>query len=198
MTDLVQYAKTFVESKVEDLTGGEDFMPFMLLNCPLGHMYAGLLMPGENDEKDKLADHMLALCATHRPSEVMFVSTTWMVIRKNTKELELSLPPSKQADRMETVFMVHHTDSTSKATTYSAAITRRVDGTVILSEWKDNPGSTVVGRFGEAISAGIKIGEQIPPDFAEWLDEEIAAGRAGDAMEAVLRAMGKVRGVSRN
>lgn len=198
MTDLVQHAKTFVGSKIEDLTGSEDFMPFMLLNCPFGHMYAGLLMPGEDDEKDELADHMLALCATHRPSEVMFVSTTWMVIRKSTEELELSLPPSKQVDRMEVVFMVHHTDSTHKATTYSAAITRRVDGTVVLSEWKDSPGSTVMGRFGEAISAGMKVAEGIPPDFGEWLDEEIAAGRAGDAMKSVLRALGKVRGVSKN
>lgn len=198
MTDLVEQAKKFVESKIEDLTGDEDFMPFMLLNCNIGHVYAGLLMPQADSEKDKLADSMMALCATHRPSEVMFVSTTWMVQRKSKKELNLSKPVSEQPDRMEAVFMTHHTDGTDKATTYSAAVTRRVDGTVVLSEWKHNPGTTVQGRFGKAISTGMKIGEQIPPDFGDWLDEEITAGRANDAADSVLRALGKVRGASTN
>lgn len=200
MSELVEHAKAFVEAKVQDLTGEEDIMPFMLLNCNAGHVYAGLLMPDTDDEKNKLADTMMALCATHRPSEVMFVSTAWMVLRKSSEDLERSLPPSEQADRMETVFMVHHTDSTSKSDTYSAAVTRRVDGTVVLSEWKDTPGSTVAGRFGEAIQHGMTIGEHIPPNFADWLDSEIEAGRAGDAMKSVLKVLGKVReqGVSRN
>jgi hypothetical protein len=191
--NLGENTKKHLASIMKDLSGKDDFMPFLLLNSKVGHIYVGLMMPGEEDKKDSLADTMMAVCAVHRATEAMFVSTSWMVSRKKDEgPLDMSTPPSQQPDRVEAVFMVHHTSSTDDVTTYSAPVIRK-DNTVGLGEWTDSPGVKIGGRFGDAIRHGMKFGEDIPTDMAEYLDAEITAGRSEQAVKMMLRALNSAR-----
>ena len=79
---LITMARTHIESLVADLEGEDDFMPFLTYNGTSGGEpssgYVGLEMP-DVEQRDDIADIMMAILAIYRATEAVFASVTWTV-----------------------------------------------------------------------------------------------------------------------
>ena len=201
MSELVEMAKQHVASLMEDLTGEEDFMPFMNIRTHDGMIaYVGLEMPEGGEARNRLGDVMMALCAIHRATEVVYVSTSWLVKRNLTTDPigddetpeRPAVMPSEHPDRIEVVAIMAISGERLEGSTACASVTRE-NNTVRLSDWDDAEGVGIAGRFGNAIIAGMKFGEKIPPDMCAYVDAEIAAGRQDELIRLMLRALNSVR-----
>jgi hypothetical protein len=195
MSNLIEYAQRHVESLVKDLTGNDDFMPFMTIQGrdDPGIVYAGLMMPGDSDGKDSIADTMMAICAAHRAVEAVFVTVSWMVMRNKDDEDFDDLPGrlSEHPDRVEAVFIAQR-NADGAGSTHSAPVIRE-NGTVRIGEWTAMEGAGISGRFGDAIHNGMDFGKRLPPEMCEYIDAEMQAGRGEEIVRAIVRQLNVVR-----
>lgn len=199
MSVLSDIAKRHVDAMMEDLTGDEDFMPFLTIRMhDDGIAYVGMAMPDGDEARNWLADVMMALCAVHRAKEALFVSVSWMVKRDTATISDDESPeypkvmPRDHPDRIEAVVMTGIAGERRDGSMYSAPVIRE-NNTVKLGEWDDASGVGIAGRFGDAIINGMNFGAKFPPEMCEYVDAEIAAGRNQELVASMLRAMNSAR-----
>jgi len=184
---LIDQARISIAVMMEDLEGEEDFIPFMTIRSRDTNrtLYVGMDMPGDN--KDLVADTMTVLCATHRAAEVVFASVAWMVTKSNPASRTQWVAPSKDPDRVETVFILEAKEDAM--VTHTAPVTRE-NNAVRLGEWSSFPATAdVTGRFGDAIRMGMGWGRSIPPDLGEFIDTEMAEGRGERIITGLTRTL---------
>jgi hypothetical protein len=172
MSTLIEDAQKHIERLTQDLSGDEDFMPFMTIRDHSDRViYAGLMMPGEEDGKDQIANFMTALCMVHRGVEAVFASVTWMVTAKPGENLP-NVMPSQHPDRVEMAFLIAM-DTEEHVTTHSAPLIRE-NNMVGVGLWSEADELRAVGgRFGDAMRHGLALAKKLPPEMAEWLDHTI-------------------------
>ena len=192
---LIDQAREHVEALVADLEDEDDFMPFLTYNgIAQGEPssgYVGLQMP-ENEQRNDIADVMMAILAIYRATEAVFASVTWAV--KTATADELDVMPSEHPDRVEQVFMIHVTPDGDAI--HSARVTR-VQGRVQLGDWEAIEGlQRVGGRFADAIHNGITMGAQLPPEMITFIDARVADDQVEELVGPFLRAMRTIRGTA--
>jgi hypothetical protein len=69
-----------------------------------------------------------------------------------------------------------------------------VNNKVILGEWSSPSLGGVGGRFGDAIHMGMDLGAKLPPDMCDYIDAEMADGKAEELVATWLRALSTARG----
>lgn len=198
--DIVSVAKAYVESMVEDLEGDNDFMPFLMIqpkDCDdIGgwHMLA-MMMPGEPEKKDKIADFLTSACCIYNAEEVVFCSAGWSV--KNPCKEEMEMSPSDSPMREENVFIAHATRYTGRNVGHHSSNLVRENGKVFLQQWVDMVGISAVGRFAEAITLGLKLAVEMPPDVREGVVELVNAGDEQKLMAAMAAMIDSARKTAR-
>jgi len=197
---LIDNAQAHIEEMVVSLKDDEDFLPFMALRrVEEGTVFVGLMMPDEPDRKDAVADTMMALCAIHRTTEVVFASTVWMV--EGPKDMNVA--PSQSPDRVEKAFLFH---ATLDGDAYHTASVLRSYGTVTLGGWEQYSATKTIGRFGDAIHIGMRMGRDIAtnPTLCAYVDEKLAANedeqliRKFTSMANQVRAEAAANAAARN
>lgn len=195
--DIVSVAKAYVSSLVDDLEGDNDFIPFLMIQ-PMGtdfdignwHMLAAV-MPGEPEQKNRIADFFTAACAVYNAEEVVFCSAGWSV--KNPCKEEMERAPSDSPLREEDVFIAHSTRFTGNSIGHHSSAIVRENGKVFLSKWEDMVGISAVGRFAEAITLGLKLAVEMPPDVREGVTEMVANGQEEKLISAMASMISSAR-----
>lgn len=197
--DLISNAQGHVESLVKDLTGEDDFLPFMLVNGIVndepGHIYVGLDMPGL-DGRDDIADVMMALVAMYRATEVAFASCSWILTGLSPQEREEwgNRSFADHPARKEMVFLLYLGEGGAHNQFFTAMVTR-ADNKVSLSEWADaTHNAQTQGRFAEAIRAGLHLAKDMPPEMTDYMTRAMAEGQEQQAVLApMIQAFRRVR-----
>jgi hypothetical protein len=208
--DLLEFTKESVKRIAADFDKpGADFLPTLLLRMPDGNVaICGLAgdMNSQN-EKDEIARFMIAACACARTQEVCFVSSAWAVKYEpppgekleNWKEVEQRedfVMPRDHPQRIEVVNVMCSRPSGDIMA--SAEITRHEDEgkPPTIGDWEEmgGEGTTLGGRFGDAIHDGIDLGQKMdsdetPPEMRAYMDEMIANGKFEDLVRSFMRAM---------
>jgi hypothetical protein len=188
--NIADNARKHVEECIKDLEGENDFMPFLTYNALDGtHGYVGLATMGDQAEKDATGDYMAAILAANQATEAVFASASWMVkAQKGEAPDETTrVMPSEHPRRVECAFFMHH--APDKVSLHSAEIFRK-DNKVSLGEWEvmEFEGEARLGgRFGDAITMGMTLGKNLPPEALEYIKTNLAEGK----IEEVLRPMAK-------
>ena len=188
MSELVKKAQKHIELQMRDLTGDQDFLPFMTLLNPQGEItFVGMEMPDDDKAKDALAATMTALCLLHNATEAAFASAAWMIDCSETGEVP-KVMPSKHPNRVEAAFVFSATAEGRMAMS-SANVIRENDG-VGVGLWTDMDAADAIGgRFGDAIRHGIGLAKLLPPDLREFFNEEINAGRTERLLGQLARTI---------
>ena len=192
MAELIDSARKHVESLVADLEGEADFMPFMAYDGTTrgepSTGYVGLVMP-DNEERNDLADVMIAILAINRATEATFASVSWAVTVQTREELDGKMP-SEHPDRVEVVFMLH---VAPEGDTFHQARINRIDGRVVLGDWEvSKQKGEAGGRFADAMHMGIDLGQNLPPEMIRFIDARIDEDPEA-LVQPFLRAMGHIR-----
>lgn len=195
--NLLDMARSHVESLVADLEGGDDFMPFMTYNGTArgepSTGYVGLAMP-DNEERNDIADVMIAVLAIYRATEAVFASVSWAVTVMDKAELDNpKVMPSEHPDRVEQVFVLH---VAPEGDTFHSATVNRIDNRVVLGDWEvGKQVERAGGRFGDAMHMGIELGKNLPPEMIVFIDRAMEKNdEAEDLIRPFLRAMRSMRG----
>ena len=192
MSTLVKDAQNYIERVMRELSGDDDFMPFLTMRNAAGEVaFIGMMMPDGAELKNDVAETMVALCMMYRPVEVAFATVAWMVMLPGGSASDAEkVTPSEHPDRVETVFITAHT--TEGNTGFTSANVIRENNMVGVGVWEDfKSGQLAGGRFGNAIQLGIELGAKIPPEMCAWLDEQIAAGEAQNVILMLKNAVSK-------
>ena len=194
---LIDDARTHVESLVADLEGEDDFMPFMTYTGTArgepSTGYVGLDMP-EGEQRDDIADTMMAILAIYRATEAVFASVSWGVSVPKEDIDKPHMMPSQHPDRVEMVFMVHVTPD---GDAFHTAPVHRAENRVTLGDWDINSSTERMGgRFADAIHNGITMGAQLPPGAIRFIDARMANGEVQELVGPFMRAMRTIRGMA--
>lgn len=183
MSALFEDVQKQVENMVGELEGEADFLPMMIVKDRRDQILCiGLVMPDESAGKDVVAGSMAAVCALYRAKEAAFTCVAWMVQREPGQPMPDKMP-SQCEDRQEIVILTAVKADGTSAMFHAPMI--RENNMCGVGLWNDlGPEMNASGRFVDAMQAGIAIGQNVPPDMAVYLDEQIEAGR-----EARLVAM---------
>jgi hypothetical protein len=203
LSTLAEDAQQHIERMMQELSGDEDFLPFMTIKDREDRVVlAGLVMPQDPDEKDQIANMMTALCMVHRGVEVIFASSSWMVYRGSgdPDPYQTGQPLSKHPDRIEMAFVVV-VNIDGQCAMHSAPLIRE-NNMVGVGMWSSTEPSAakVAGRFAEAIHVGMELGQQLPPEVCEYIDSEARKeGRLESLVQSTVQMIREARtGASRN
>lgn len=199
MSELMKHAQRYIERQMRDLSGDDDFLPFLqLLNDRNEIAYVGLAMPEDPDEKDGLADTITALCMVFRPVEATFASVAWMVTFPNEESAKGSVAPSRHPDRIETAFLTRvAADGAISASTANVVRENNMIGVGLWADMESGP-MVIGGRFGEALQRGIALARDMPAELREFIDAELAADRMQELVERILKVTGELRSARDN
>jgi hypothetical protein len=189
-TDIVQMSKDLVASQMEELAGDEDPTPFQVIKDSNNTLSIALVhIPEGPQARDKMADFLTAACCVHRATEATFLSAAWSSMYSNVADVG-KVMPSQRPNRVEVVTLVHVKQQ--KVETHTAAILR-VDGKVRLSPWLFDSDFSDSGRIPSALLLGIALGEEMPPDMIEVLDDALQNLPIGRVMEMFVKQLDEVR-----
>jgi hypothetical protein len=206
-SDLLEHAKRSVEGIAADFDKPDsDFLPTLLVKTHNDKVVVvGLTGEMSQAGKDEMANYMLAVCACARAKEVAFVSSAWTVTYDKPegedelyfRKLEQSedfVMPRDHPDRVEVVNIMFSQPSGDLMLT--SEITRQAFGPPTIGEWKEmgGEGTTLEGRFGNAIHDGIDLGQKMAADGAAstvvaYMDEMIAKGKFEELVKRFLGVM---------
>lgn len=190
MTELLEDTRKHVESLVEDLTGDDDFMPFMVCEGREGTAIVGLMMP-DNDERDDMADVIAAMLAAWQATEAVFASAAWAVMGAIPMDIGPAVLPSQHPARQEIVFVVH---AGSGGDEFQSAPLNRMDGKVSMGEWTGEPQEAQLGgRFADAMHMGIHLGANLPAAIADDLREVAKTVSLEEAIRPLVGAFRRLR-----
>jgi len=168
MTELVTAAKTAARDALNDLETPEaDIPPLLVAKTPKGYLSVQLEMPQELDERDMVADYMMALIACSRATEAVFICTAWIA----TATFDDMRRPSQREDKDEVLVLAYDNGDTTSL--WMAGLTRHENRPPDMGLWKQDGDSAVGGRFAEALSLGLKLAETVAeiPGLQDQLDE---------------------------
>lgn len=198
--DIVSVAKAYIEHMVPELEGDQDITAFLMVQPKdtddIGdwHMLA-MLMPSEPEQKNRIADYLTAACCVYNAEEVVFASAGWSV--KNPCKEELDMAPSDSPLREEDVFIAHSTRFTGNTVGHHSCPIIRRDNKVYLGPWAEMVGVGAVGRFAEAITLGLRLAVDMPPDVREGVTEMVAAGEENKLLSAMANMVSGARKTAR-
>lgn len=180
--------KQFVTDLVGHLDPGDDITPMVLAADENGEMISMLAhVPFEDARfKDELALAMIATLAVTEAVEAAFISCAWTVMRETEPGPDDPLP-ADCPDRKEVVIAVHHTRD--GVTGYQAVLTRHPDRAPTMGAWEEWAGARQGGRFGDAMSMGLKMAAALPDDLKETFAAARADGCEDAAVRGVIRAI---------
>lgn len=181
--DLLEHAQLHARECLEGLEDpDDDVMPVMLWLGPYGMGIMPMLDMSDQEAKDRLVGKMVTALAVGRATEVVTITTSWMVSVETTPELRkgiLDVMPSEHPDRVENV-VITHVDEESDGMT-SAVITRFSDKPPTLGDWTcmdfGREPVRMGGRFGDAMHLGLDLVKSMPPELVEIIDDGWALGR---------------------
>ena len=199
--DIVSVTKAYIEHMVPELEGDEDITAFLMVQpkdtdgqIDKWHLLA-MLMPGDPDTKNRIADYLTAACCVYNAEEVVFASAGWSV--KNPCKEELDMAPSDSPLREEDVFIVHSTRFTGDTVGHHSCPIIRRDNKVYLGPWTEMVGVGAVGRFAEAITLGLKLAVEMPPDVREGVESMVAEGQENKLLSAMANMVSGARKTAR-
>jgi hypothetical protein len=201
---LLDTAKAHVVDALADLEGpDDDIMPHFLWLGPYGMGLMPLYMMTDDDSKDQIASAMTASLVVGRATEAVFVSTSWAVVvdRDSIDDLELQRlkhgevkqRPSEHPDRVEIVMLMH---STGEGTAMiHANVTRYPDKPPTLGDWEGGElAERASGRFGKAVSLGLRFVREMPTDLIEIIDDGWQAGEQQDLIARFMKVQHNLTG----
>lgn len=179
--DFVAHIKRAARDALNGLTDpDDDILPVILSNGPHGLSVTGALMPADEEGKAALADQITARVAVAQATEAAMVCPAYLrTINPDTGEL---------GERVEHVVLVHcYLDGQSA---WSAKVTRHEDRPPDMSIWEDWGTAAVVGRFADAMHAGLAYAKTShdDPDMQEILDAGHREGQVDRLVELFLAA----------
>jgi hypothetical protein len=184
---ILDNAKRHIESLVTELEGDDDFMPFLITRRDDKEFYVGLAAMTD-ETKDDMADVMFAAVAVTRAEEAVFASVSWVVRQASDEEDLTDIRPSQHPQRQEAVFI---TQVTRDGDAIWLADLVRQDGRAVLKDW--DQAQIQGGRFARALSAGMRLGAQMPEEFQEWCQAAIDSGHIEDVLRPAMSAFRKIR-----
>jgi hypothetical protein len=197
--NLLQFTKDTVQKIANEFKGPDaDFVPALLIRTHNDDVLV-VGLKGDMDSqsaKDDMAEFMLAACACARAKEAAFVSSCWALrkISKDDYESGNFVMPRDSPDRIEAVSVMYASlDGDVMAT--REIIRRKGRPPTLAAEWEEmraDDGTTLGGRFGNAVHQGIEIGKKMagdetPPEIKAYMDEMIAADKFNELIEGFLR-----------
>jgi hypothetical protein len=208
--DLLKYAKSSVEKIAKGFTKhDDDFTPTLLVRQAKGGVVIFGLAADMNDQraKDECAKFMVAACACLRSTEVCLVSSAWTVKYERQdgqpiedwREIEKRDDFTMPRDHRDSVEVVNIMHASSGGDTMASADINRSWGydPPTLGEWEDVGGEGVKlgGRFGDAIHAGMELGQKMftdnrtPPEIIAYMDQQIENGEIEELIASFMRSM---------
>jgi hypothetical protein len=190
MTDLVTAAKTAARDALNDLEAPQaDIPPLLVAKTPKGYLSVQLEMPQEPDQRDMVADYMMALIACSRATEAVFICTAWMA----TATLADMRRPSEREDKNEVLVLAHDNGDTTSL--WMAGLTRHENRPPDMGLWKHDEESTMGGRFAEALSLGLKLSETVAqiPGLQDQLDEAATPEEISSLALVLVETLQKAR-----
>ena len=196
MSELVEGTREKINEMVAELKDDNDFMPFMLVNGAKSKVYVALDMPEWGAPRDAVADVMMGLLVIHRATEAVFASVAWSLWDLTPEERRAwgNRSFEEHPQRREMVFMVHV--GVVGEDSFHCAMVTRANGRVTLGEWEDRieEGTTKAGgRFADAMHMGIKMGQDMPVEMCQYIDEALEAGDDDQVIRPLLNALRRVR-----
>jgi hypothetical protein len=197
LIELIEHAKSKSRECCEELEAPDaDIMPLMLFTGPrgLGVMPLGQVMD-DDDTKDEGSLWMTATLAVSLASEVVIVTTAWMVDIPfeeaeargvDLKTATMQTPVREQPDRTETIVLM--CADGERAVMVSAPLARYPDKPPTLGEWTEWPQPEAMrGRFGNAIQLGLEIAREMPLELREIVQEGWKEGISGNLIEQFVK-----------
>lgn len=188
MSTLTEHAQKHIERVMRELSGDDDFMPFLTIRNDRDQVaYVGMDMPEEEEGKDVLANYITALCMVHRGVEVTFATVAWLVLCQQLPDVA----PSQHPDRQEQVFVLT-VDTTDQFQVHTATVVRDND-MVGVGLWSPMNATVAEGRFADAIRMGMDLGQKLPPEMRDYIDSKEAEGELADLVERTAVMIDEVR-----
>ncbi|AGT12050.1 hypothetical protein SEA_TELAVIV_76 [Mycobacterium phage TelAviv] len=198
MSTLIADAQKYIEQVMADLTGDDDFPPFLALENSKGEvMIAMLRASSKGDEaRDMMADMMAALCLAHRAVAVLFASVCWMVTCDSQEEaFNLAAAPSEHPDRKEAIVLTA-TRNLGNTTEAHIANVIRENNLVGVGLWEEMDGSEAAGRFVSAMKFGLRLAPRLPKVFCDVVDKALNSDNLEDTqriLTMMAETIGKIR-----
>lgn len=193
-TDLIADARTHVTNLVAELTGEDDFCPFMLTKGEHVFGHALLEMPDIGDPRNDVADLMIALIMEQRATEAVFAAMTWSVETMSAEDRKQwgNRDFGEHPDRIEKAMLTYAGPGAARVV---QAVVTREGGAVTLGEWTEWDDDTKVsGRFADALTDGLWLAAHLTPEMVAHMDAARAGGVEREAVVMpIIRAMRRIR-----
>ena len=189
--EILEKAQRCVEHSTLDLSGNQDFIPFVIVvdeedrDCFVGFTS----MPEDDEAKDVLADLITALCVVHGAVQAAFGSAAWAAA--TTLDDDSDLPPSKRANRQEVAVTTAATAAGISGIRVASLV--RENNKVGVGLWEQYPPEAASGRFAEALHLGLKLSKRIPPSIRAFLREQIEAGLEEEVLRSTAGVISEAR-----
>lgn len=187
MSKLIEDSQKHIENCMRELSGDDDFMPFLALTTGKGdRVFAALMLPAQADQREELCDSISALCLASRATEAVFASVCWMVMVE-TKEEALSddLIPSEHPDRVEVITLSTVTAG-GPGQIISANVIRE-NNMIGVGMWEVMDDAEAQGRYIDAMRLGLGLASKVPAAFTGLID-----GILKEEPESMVKALNAI------
>lgn len=188
--DLIEYAKDGARTSFSALEEPDgDIMPVMIFVGPSGLGLMPLDKVLESDQSHDIgALYMTATLVVTRATAAVMVATSYIgVCDANDPRLDLenqsvTVPIKDWVESSEELGLMYVDGNKSRL--ISAPIMRYSDKPPTLGNWIEDGTEELGGRFGNAISIGLRMVREMPEGMAECIDEEL---RNGHTIESLIQ-----------
>lgn len=189
--ELMVVAKAASRKCMEELEGpDDDIIPMLVWRGPagFGFMPLGELI-AEGLDKDGAVPVIMGTIVAFQAEGAAMVMTGWMVWPADGEPLDCS--PSEHPAGLEVVTVMSMGADPKCDRMDSAPVIRYPDKPPGLAPWRQDGAlqGRIMGRFGDAIHAGLDAVRVMPPEVAEELDRAQAGGRMSEVVEKAVRTI---------